>query len=114
VLEPTVKPRGIDDVPIVSLTFWTADPGRSAFDLQQVARAAETELKRVKGTRDVSTLGGPDHVVRVLMDSERMNAYGVTPQDLAAALRVGNVLQSSGCSAARRQRTAVLRQPGCR
>jgi biotin carboxyl carrier protein len=27
VLEPTVKPRGIDDVPIVSLTFWTADPG---------------------------------------------------------------------------------------
>ncbi|MBK7676433.1 MAG: efflux RND transporter permease subunit [Candidatus Accumulibacter sp.] len=96
VLEPTVKPRGIDDVPIVSLTFWTADPARSAFDLQQVARAAETELKRVKGTRDVSTLGGPDHVVRVLMDSERMTAYGVTPQDLAAALRVGNVLQSSG------------------
>ncbi|MBN8449716.1 MAG: efflux RND transporter permease subunit [Candidatus Accumulibacter sp.] len=96
VLEPTVKPRGIDDVPIVSLTFWTADPGRSAFDLQQVARAAETELKRVKGTRDVSTLGGPDHVVRVLMDSERMNAHGVTPQDLAVALRVGNVLQSSG------------------
>jgi multidrug efflux pump subunit AcrB len=39
-------------------------------------------LKRVKGTRDVSTLGGPDHVVRVLMDSERMNAFGVTPQDL--------------------------------
>ncbi|MEF8724078.1 MAG: efflux RND transporter permease subunit [Candidatus Accumulibacter delftensis] len=76
VLEQTVKPRGIDDVPIVSLTFWTADPERSAFDLQQVARAAETDLKRIKGTRDVSTLGGPDHVVRVLMDSERMNAYG--------------------------------------
>jgi multidrug efflux pump subunit AcrB len=61
-----------------------------------VARAAEIELKRIKGTRDVSTLGGPDHVVRVLMDSERMNAFGVTPQDLAAALRVGNALQSSG------------------
>ena len=67
VLEPTIKPEGIDDVPIVALTFWTADPGRSAFDLQQVARAAEIELKRVPGTRDVSTLGGPDHVLRVLM-----------------------------------------------
>ena len=96
VLEPTVKPRSIDDVPIVSLTFSTTDPTRSAFDLQQVARSAETEFKRIKGTRDVSTLGGPEHVLRVLLDSERMNAHGVTPQDLAAVLRVGNTLQPSG------------------
>ncbi|WP_300319612.1 efflux RND transporter permease subunit [Accumulibacter sp.] len=94
--EPVVKPRGIDDVPIVSLTFWTADPERSAFDLQQVARAAEVDFKRIRGTRDVSTLGGPDHVVRVQMDSERMNAHGVTPQDLAAVLRLGNTRESSG------------------
>jgi multidrug efflux pump subunit AcrB len=87
VLEPVVKPRGIDDVPIVSLTFWTTDPERSAFDLQQVARAAEVDFKRIKGTRDVSTIGGPDHVLRVAMDSERMNAFSVTPQDLAATLR---------------------------
>ena len=96
VLEPIVKPKGIDDVPIVALTFWTADVNRSAFDLQQVARAAEIELKRIKGTRDITTLGGPDHVIRVVMDSERMNAFGVTPQDLSAALKVGNALQSSG------------------
>ena len=96
VLEPVIKPKGIDDVPIVALTFWTPDPQRSAFDLQQVARAAEIEFKRIKGTRDVSTLGGPDHVIRVVMDSERMNAFGVTPRDLSAALKVGNALQSSG------------------
>ncbi|EXI78990.1 MAG: Efflux pump membrane transporter BepE [Candidatus Accumulibacter appositus] len=96
VLDPVVKPRGIDDVPIVSLTFWTTDPERSAFDLQQVARAAEVDFKRVKGTRDVSTLGGPDHVLRVAMDSERMNAFSVTPQDIAATLRLGNARQSSG------------------
>ena len=50
-------------MPILGLTFWTADPARSAFDLQQVARAVEIELKRIKGTRDVSTLGGPDHAI---------------------------------------------------
>ena len=61
VAEPVIKPKGIDDVPIVALTFWTRDPDRSAFDLQQVARAMEIELKRLKGSRDVSTLGGPDH-----------------------------------------------------
>jgi multidrug efflux pump subunit AcrB len=61
-----------------------------------VARATEIELKRIKGTRDVSTIGGPDHAIRVLMDAERMNAYAVTPQDIAGALKVSNALQSSG------------------
>ncbi len=96
VMEPVIKPRGIDDVPIVGLTFWTKDAERSAFDLQQVARAVEIELKRIKGTRDVSTIGGPDHAIRVLMDAERMNAFAVTPQDIAAALKVSNAVQSSG------------------
>ncbi len=94
--QPVIKPKGIDDVPIVALTFWTADAERSAFDLQQVARSAEVELKRIKGTRDVASIGGPDHVIRVVMDSERMNAFGVTPQDIAGALKVSNALQSSG------------------
>ena len=96
VQEPIIKPKGIDDVPIVALTFWTNDPKRSAFELQQVARAAEVEFKRIKGTRDISTIGGPDHVIRVVMDSERMNAFGLTPQDLTMALKVGNALQSTG------------------
>ncbi|WP_291993840.1 efflux RND transporter permease subunit [Candidatus Accumulibacter sp. ACC003] len=96
VLEPVVKPRGIDDVPIVSLTFWTTDPARSAYDLEQVAHAAEVDFKRIKGTRDVSTLGGPGQALRVLMDSERMNAYDITPHDLAAALRLGNTRQPAG------------------
>jgi len=96
VMEPVIKPRGIDDVPIVGLTFWSKDPGVSAFNLQQVARAVEIELKRIKGTRDVSTLGGPDHAIRVLMDADRMTAYGVTPQDISGALKMSNAQQSSG------------------
>ena len=107
VMEPVIKPRGIDDVPIVGLTFWTKDPNRSAFDLQQVSRAVEIELKRIKGTRDVSTIGGPDHAIRVLMDAERMNAFGVTPQDIAGALKVSNALQSSGNLTAGNQEVLV-------
>ena len=94
--EPIIKPKGIDDVPIVTLTFWTADPARSGFEMQQVARAAEIELKRIKGTRDVATVGGPGHVIRVLMDVERMNAHGVTAQDVRAALQVSNASQPAG------------------
>ena len=94
--EPIIKPKGIDDVPIVSLTFWTADPERAAFEMQQVSRAVELELKRLPGTRDVVTIGGPGHVVRVLMDTERMNAHGVTAQDIRAALQLSNASQPAG------------------
>ncbi|MEY4592378.1 MAG: hypothetical protein RIR18_1273, partial [Pseudomonadota bacterium] len=96
VQEPVIKPRGIDDVPIVSLTFWSKEGEHSAFDLQQVAHAVEIELKRIKGTRDISTIGGTDHAIRVLMDTDKMNAFRVTPQDIAGALKVSNTLQSSG------------------
>jgi multidrug efflux pump subunit AcrB len=94
--DPIVKPKGIDDVPIVTLTFWSADPGRSAFEMQQVARAAEIDLKRIAGTRDVVTVGGPGHVIRVAMDADRMNAHGVTAQDLRSALQVSNASQPAG------------------
>ena len=94
--QPLIKPKGIDDVPIVSFTLWTADPERAAFSLQQVSRAIETELKRIPGTRDVATIGGPGHVIRVDMDIERMNAHGVTAQDLRGALQLANASQPAG------------------
>ena len=96
VLEPIVKPKGIDDVPIVTLTFWSQDPTKAAFEMQQVARAVEIDLKRIEGTRDVATIGGPGHVIRVAMEADRMNAYGVTAQDLKAALQVSNASQPAG------------------
>ena len=34
VLQPLVKPKGIDDVPILSLTLWTEDPQRGAHELR--------------------------------------------------------------------------------
>ena len=105
--EPVVKPKGIDDVPIVALTLWTPDKEKSGFDVQQVARAAEIELKHVAGTRDVQTIGGPGHVIRVVMDAERMNARNVTAQDLRAALQVSNASQPAGSLVAENREVLV-------
>ncbi|HQW19336.1 MAG TPA: efflux RND transporter permease subunit [Rhodocyclaceae bacterium] len=96
VLEPIVKPKGIDDVPIVTLTLWSNTPTTTAFDLQQVARAAENEFKRIPGTREVATIGGPGHVLRVIMNNERMNAHGITAEDLRNALQLANSSQPAG------------------
>ncbi|OGT21490.1 MAG: multidrug transporter AcrB [Gammaproteobacteria bacterium RBG_16_57_12] len=94
--QPIIKPKGIDDVPIVSLTLWSQDQNIGAYELQQVAHAMEVELKRVKGTRDVYTLGGPDRVVHVLLDPVRMAGYGIALDDLRQSLRAGNTTQDAG------------------
>jgi len=94
--EPIIKPLGIDDVPIVTATLWTRDAARGAYELEQVAHAAEIELKRIAGTREVTTTGGPGRAVRVLMDPDRMAAFGVSAKDIRDALQVSNAAQPSG------------------
>ncbi|QDF98764.1 multidrug transporter AcrB [Azoarcus sp. DD4] len=94
--EPVVKPKGIDDVPILAFTLWTPDEARAAYDMQQVSRAIELELKRLPGTREVGTIGGPGQVLRVDMDVARMNAHGVSAQDLRSALQLANASQPAG------------------
>lgn len=96
VSQPIIKPKGIDDVPIVGLTLWSEDDKRGAHELQQVAHALEVELKRVKGTRDVYTLGGPEQVVHVLLDADAMRAYNLALSDLRPALQQSNATQPSG------------------
>ncbi len=94
--QPIIKPKGIDDVPIVSLTLWTEDNTKGAYDLQKVSHALETELKRIPGTRDIYTIGGARQVVQVLFDNAAMSAYGLTLDDLRQALAGANASQTNG------------------
>jgi len=87
VAEPIVKPKGIDDVPIVALTLYAKNGQQGAFELERVAHAMEAEIKRVAGTREVTTLGGPGRAVNILIDPARMNASGVTLAELRTALQ---------------------------
>ncbi|NOQ94010.1 MAG: MMPL family transporter, partial [Methylophaga sp.] len=96
VSQPIIKPKGIDDVPIVSLTLWTADPERGAHELQKVAHAVEVELKRVPGTRDIYTLGGPDNVIRIQLDQQRLAAYDIDLEELKQALLAANSSAEAG------------------
>ena len=94
--QPIVKPKGIDDVPIVGLTLWTADPQRSADDLARVAHTLETELKRVPGTRDLYTIGAPDRVVQVRFDPAQLAGHGLALSDLRRSLQAANASADAG------------------
>jgi len=94
--QPLIKPKGIDDVPVMSVTLWTDDPQRGATELAEVAHTLETEIKRVSGTRDVYTIGAPERVVAVTLDPTRLAAYGLTVSDLSQALQAANAVRQVG------------------
>jgi multidrug efflux pump subunit AcrB len=88
--QPIVKPKGIDDVPIVSATLWSRNADMGAYELGRVAHAIESELKRVPGTRDIYTIGAPERVVKVTIDPQSLAGYGIDLSDLRLALQAGN------------------------
>ncbi|QNU15518.1 efflux RND transporter permease subunit [Thermomonas sp. XSG] len=94
--QPIVKPKGIDDVPVMALTLWSDDPHMDATALGEVAHTLEADLKRIPGTRDVYTIGAPDRSVLVTLDAARLAAYGMGANDLAQALQAANVVHQAG------------------
>ncbi|NBC12321.1 MAG: AcrB/AcrD/AcrF family protein [Gammaproteobacteria bacterium] len=91
--QPIIKPKGIDDVPILTATLWSKDQDVGAYELGKVAHAIEQEIKRVEGTRDVYTLGVPEQVVRVILDPQALAAHGIDITDLRRALQASNTIR---------------------
>ena len=94
--QPIIKPKGIDDVPVMALTLWTDDLQRGPRDLAEVAHTLETELKRIPGTRDVFTVGAPERAVMVQLDAARLASHGLAVNDLSAALQAANLARQAG------------------
>lgn len=108
--QPLIKPRGIDDVPVMGLTLWSENPDVGSFELMQVAHNLEVEIKRIDGTRDVRTIGGPDQVVHVILDPARMAGHDVGFQELRQALQASNVAGQD--VSITRDNTSIPVQPG--
>jgi multidrug efflux pump subunit AcrB len=94
-LTPIVKPKGIDDVPVVAVTLWSKD-ARSASDLELVAHAVESELKAVTGVREVQTVGGPGRAIQVRVDPASLRARGVDLLSLKKVLAAANFGMPAG------------------
>jgi multidrug efflux pump subunit AcrB len=100
VMDPIVKPKGIDDVPVLAVTLWGTGE-HAAVELERVARTVESELKRVKGTREVQTIGGPGRAVYVWIEPNRLRERGVSVQALQGAIASANLGMPSGVVADR-------------
>jgi multidrug efflux pump subunit AcrB len=94
--QPIIKPRGIDDVPIVALTLWSQDPQRGGIELLQVAHSLEAELKRVPGTRDIYSIGGTRQAVRILLDPVKLAGFNIDLEQVKAGILAANQSRDAG------------------
>jgi len=88
VTPPLIKPRYIDDVPILSLTFW--GEGFDHYTLRRVAAEVENMVKRENNVAMTTLIGGERRQVQVRFDPVRLAAYGLDLEQVAMNVTAGN------------------------
>jgi multidrug efflux pump subunit AcrB len=88
VAPPLIKPRYIDDVPILALTFWSQEMDR--YMLRRVTAEVENVIKREPNVSITSLIGGAQRQVRVLFDPVRLASVGLDLSRAAMMLQVAN------------------------
>jgi multidrug efflux pump subunit AcrB len=86
--QPLVKPRSIDDVPILALTFWSkrADD----FELRRIAAQVDDTIKQTPDVSAVALIGGERREIRITLNQARLAAYNLSPIHVVEALGVSN------------------------
>jgi len=92
--QPLVKPRSIDDVPILALTLSSKRYGD--FELRRIAAQADDAVKQVTDVSAVTLIGGQRRQVRVTIDQAKLAAYNLAPLQVAGALGLENRRLDSG------------------
>ena len=100
---PLVKPRSIDDVPILALTLSSKRYGD--FELRRIAAQVDDTIKQVPDVSAVTLIGGQRREIRIVLDEEKLAAYGLSPLQVAGALGLSNQRLPSGQFAAATENT---------
>ncbi len=93
-LPPLVKPHSIDDVPILTLTLHSTRYGSD--ELRLIATHLDDEVRTLPDVAETFVVGGRPRTVRVILDPARLASNGITPGEVAAALRGTNARLTAG------------------
>lgn len=89
-----VKPRDVNDVPIVTLTL--SSERYTDFQLRQLGDQVLEDAKKVPGTANGFVVGGRGRELRVQIDPTRLKAYGLTPLRVASVIQGENLALPTG------------------
>jgi multidrug efflux pump subunit AcrB/predicted flap endonuclease-1-like 5' DNA nuclease len=92
--QPLVKPKGVDDVPVVTLTLWSDNVDDAS--LRLVALEATQRLKEVRDTSQSFIVGGRSEEIRIEVLPERLKGFGIGVQQVAGVIRSANTRRDVG------------------
>jgi multidrug efflux pump subunit AcrB len=92
--QPLVKPRSIDDVPILALTLSSKRYGD--FELRRIAAQVDDAIKQVPDVSAVTLIGGQRREILIALDAGRLSAHNLSPLQVVGALGLSNRRLPSG------------------
>ncbi len=94
VSEPIVKPKGIDDVPVVTLTLWSKELDDGS--LRGLGLDILNDLKAIPDTGQGFVVGGRSEQMRVEIIPERLTGFGIGLEQIANVLQAANTEIATG------------------
>ncbi|MGB5252890.1 MAG: efflux RND transporter permease subunit [Sedimenticolaceae bacterium] len=95
-MPPLVKVKGIDDVPVVTLTLWS--PELDGGSLRRLGVNLLQQLKRIPNTGQGFVVGGQQQQIRVEILPDKLSGKGLTPGEVINVIRGSNAEQMVGRS----------------
>jgi len=94
VMQPIVKTRSIDDVPMLGLTLWSEK--YDDFQLRQIAEEVTSEVEKVKDVAITKEIGGRTRELKVVLDKDKMAENGVDALSIMQMIQANNGSSQSG------------------
>ncbi|OIP45738.1 MAG: multidrug transporter AcrB [Desulfobacterales bacterium CG2_30_60_27] len=104
---PLVKPKSIDDVPILTLTLWDVKENLASYELRRLAMEVADELKKDNNVSEFSVIGGQPRQVTITLEPARLQAYNTSALQIMGALQKANVVLPAGNFSANNQEFVV-------
>ena len=85
---PLIKPKSIDDVPILALTFHGA--GQDHYTLRRIVAEVDAAVKQVPLVAETTLIGGERRQLRVLLDPTKLASRQLSAADIVPRLQSAN------------------------
>jgi multidrug efflux pump subunit AcrB len=85
---PLIKPKSIDDVPILALTFHGA--GQDHYTLRRIVDEVDDAVKQVPLVAETTLIGGERRQLRVLLDPAKLASRQLSAADVVPRLQSAN------------------------
>ena len=93
-MQPMIKTRSINDVPMLGLTLWSEK--YDDFQLRQIAEELSSEVERIQEVSITDVIGGRSREVRLTLDKDKLAENKIDALKIMQMIKASNESSQSG------------------